>query len=126
MASVEPAQTKRADYPPPSSSPTGRAPPLVKPIVGDTLAVMAGIALLLVGMMLPLVGRAGVAAPHAMENRRAFGAALLCALGLSLAAAGVKWRRHRRAGDPPPWATTALALLCFFLWLALISGALGR
>jgi len=96
-----------------------------RPRVGDALSALAGVAFLLVCMLLPLVGKAGSVTPYAAQNRRTFETTLAATFALSLAATASKWARRRRDGSPAPRATTALAALCVLLWIALRGGWLA-
>jgi hypothetical protein len=95
------------------------------PVAGAILAVAAGIAFLLVGLLLPLVGKAGAATPYAGLNARSFETVLATALLLALAAASSKWLRRRRDGSPAPRVTMSLAAFCALLWIALRGGWLA-
>lgn len=92
---------------------------------GDALSVAAGLAFLLTCMLLPLVGKAGAVTPYAAQNRRTFETALAATFTLALAATFSKWSRRRRDGSPAPRATTALAVFCALLWIALRGGWLA-
>jgi len=98
---------------------------LVHPLTGNILAVLAGLAFMLVCMLLPLVGAAGSAVPYDRSNFRAFLAALLVALLLSASAAASKWVLHRQVGGPRPYASLLLTGLCGVLLLALLTGLLS-
>mgnify|MGYP000363989799 CR=1 FL=1 len=92
---------------------------------GDALSAAAGLSFLLTCLLLPLVGKAGAATPYAAQNRRTFASALAATFALALAATFSKWSRRRRDGSPAPRATTALAVFCALLWIALRGGWLA-
>lgn len=112
-----------------NESPPGAVPPRApwwaRPAFGDAVAIAAGVAFLVVCMLLPLVGKAGAVAAYAGENRRTFTAALATALALALAATALKWARRRYDDSPRPWVMMGLAALCALLWIALIGGWLA-
>ena len=99
-----------------------RYPPWAHPLTGSVLAVLSGLSLLLLGMLLPLVGKAGAATEHADANAATFGAALGAALLLSLSAAGSKLARRARDGSPLPRWSLGMAGFCLVLTLAFLAG----
>lgn len=92
--------------------------------VGNTLTVASGLAFLLVGMLLPLVGRAGAQTAYADRNAAVFVVALLGTGALSAAALASKLARRRIDGSPPPYASGALCGLCLLLLAAFLLGGL--
>jgi hypothetical protein len=94
------------------------------PVVGSSLTVLAGLAFMLVCMVLPLVGRAGMAAPHAAKNYWAFLTVLLVCMGLSVGAVYSKLMRRRLDGSPWPVFSPVLLALCVLLLGALLAGLL--
>lgn len=123
MQARPPTAASRNESSPSAARPL--APWWARPAFGDAVAIAAGVAFLLVGMLLPLVGKAGAVTPYADQNRRTFTAALAAALALALAATALKWARRRYDDSPRPWVMMGLAALCVLLWVALIGGWLA-
>ena len=98
---------------------------LQKPVVGSVLAVASGISFFCNCVMMPLVGRAGVKAPHAATNRLAF----LAVLGLTftLAALATWSKMLRRTDDKSPLPVWSLGLcaICAALFALLMTGRLA-
>jgi uncharacterized membrane protein YidH (DUF202 family) len=98
---------------------------LQKPVVGSVLAVAAGVSFFYNCVMMPLVGRAGSKAPHAVTNRLAF----LAVLGLTftLAALATWSKMLRRSGDksPLPYWSLGLCAVCVILFVLQMTGWLA-
>lgn len=113
------------------------------PVVGTVLTVAAALAFQFLCMVLPLVGKAGmfpqreyavrgmmnVPGPHGYdsyvtENRVAFLAVLLVALGLAAAATASKLMRRKIDGSPFPKLSAALCACCVGLLVAHVTGLL--
>jgi predicted transporter len=94
------------------------------PVTGSTLTVLSGLSFLLVCMLLPMVGLAGAATPHAAHNHQVFSTILLMTLALSGFAIASKVARRRRDQSPPPWFSMALGVVLALLWIALHAGLL--
>ncbi len=100
--------------------------------VGNALIVAAGIAFLLVCMMLPLVGPAAAygsgspgatTAEHFAKNQTAFVTMLLVTLALAAGATASQWMARRRSGNGPlPWAALSLDALCVAMLAAFAAG----
>ena len=99
-------------------------PLFTRPEVGTLLTVLSGLAFLFVCMVLPLVGKAGVATVHVRQNTVAFTAALLVTLVLAIAASWSKWERSRLDQSPRPYFSLILAGLSALLLVALVLGLL--
>lgn len=97
---------------------------LSRPETGNLITILAGLAFLVVCMILPLVGKAGVQTVHYRENLVAFSIALFAASALSILALRSKMIRRKLDGSPSPTFTLLLAALCGLLWLALLGGLL--
>lgn len=92
---------------------------------GSALAILSGLSFLFLCMVLPLVGRAGMSAPHAEKNFLTFLAVLLVSLALSLAATVSKFSRGKIDGSPAPKWSIGLSGLLGILLLCLFTGLLG-
>ena len=89
--------------------------------VGTTLTVVSGLSFLVVCMLLPLVGQAGVKTEFAAQNRVSFAAFCIFSLVLSLLAIGSKLSRRYIDGSPPPMSSIVLAILSTLLLIALFT-----
>lgn len=108
-----------------SSSQASGAPPFfTRPEVGTFLTVLSGLAFLFVCMILPLVGKAGVATEHVGQNTAAFTVVLVLTLALAVAASWSKWARSRLDQSPRPYFSLILAGLTVLLLLAQALGLL--
>lgn len=123
MKARSPTAASSNENPPDAAHP--RAPWWARPAFGNAFAIAAGVAFLVVCMLLPLVGKAGAVTSYADQNRRTFMTALAIALALALAATALKWARRRYDGSPRPWVMMGLAALCVLMWLALLGGWLA-
>ncbi|HMP89432.1 MAG TPA: hypothetical protein PJ991_04485 [Kiritimatiellia bacterium] len=97
---------------------------LVNPTVGNVLAILSGLAFLLVGMLLPLVGKAGAQTEHYVLNFITFMFFLLVACALSGLNLFVRLMRRKQDGSPYPKASLALCVACGVLLVSLIFGLL--
>lgn len=91
---------------------------------GTALTIAAGLSFLVVCMILPLVGKAGVQTVHASQNFNAFLVALLVSLVLSTGATVAKLARRHIDHSPLPWLSITLAGLCLLLLVSLALGLL--
>lgn len=98
---------------------------LHKPVVGDTLAVSAGLAFFFTCLLLPLVGRAGASVPHAGWNQLAFLSMLIFTLALSGAALYVKLIRRAADGSKRPYWSIGLCIACTLLLILQLTGLLA-
>ena len=86
------------------------------PALDNYLTIVAAVAFQFVVILLPLVGPAGSATPHATQNRLAWLGVLAIALALSGLAFFSKLQRRRQDGSPfPVWSTALLAGSLFFM-----------
>ncbi|HMP76386.1 MAG TPA: hypothetical protein PKE12_08835 [Kiritimatiellia bacterium] len=92
---------------------------------GTALTIAAGLAFLVVCMVLPLVGKAGVQTAHADRNHHAFLAVLLVSLVLSVAATVAKLARRHIDHSPAPHLSITLTALNLLLLVALLGGLLS-
>lgn len=97
---------------------------LVRPAVGTGLTIVGGLCFLLVCMILPLVGKAGVQTPHYFQNYIAFVLVLLLTIGTSGLAVYAKLERRKIDGSPKPLFSMIIAGSASFLFIALILGLL--
>lgn len=99
-------------------------PVLARPEVGTILTILSGLFFLLLGMLLPLVGKAGVQTPHYGKNFAMFLTILLITLVLS--GLSIKSKLDRRAIDqsPRPWLSIMIGTLSLLLLVALFTGLL--
>lgn len=97
---------------------------LAKPWFGTLLTTLSGLSFLLVCMILPLVGKAGVRTTYAAENQRAFLATLLVATFFAAAASWSKISRRHIDNSPLPMFSLILLALCLLLLVALFMGLL--
>ena len=119
--------------------PAGKAVPLAPepvfalPVVGNLLSIAAGLSVLFLCMILPLVGPAAMrgsgspgatAVPHARANFLMFLGVLLLSLALSVLAILSKMDRRKKDGSPLPIYTIGLLVLLLFLLIALLMGLL--
>jgi uncharacterized membrane protein SirB2 len=104
--------------------PVEEVPFFAQPLVGSALTVLSGLAFLFLCMILPLVGKAGAAVPHAPQNFVAFFAALVVSFVLAGAAVLSKLARRRHDQSPPPYFSMALCLVYTVLLVALLGGLL--
>jgi hypothetical protein len=93
-----------------------------QPQTGNTLTIVAAVLFQGVLMLLPLVGPAGQAVPHAGLNLLGFAAAVLLTLAMSLAAVYSKWLRRQQDGSPWPLWSTVLSGACLLLLVAALTG----
>lgn len=113
------------------------------PVVGTILTVAAGLAFQFLCMVLPLVGKAGMApereyavrgllnvpGPHGFDsyvgaNKITFVAVWCVAAGLALAAMLSKLQRRGKDGSPFPAFSTILLICCAVLMIAHVTGYL--
>ncbi len=106
------------------SEPEATTPFFSQPAVGSVLTVLSGLAFLFICMILPLVGKAGVATVHARENNIAFSAVLVLALVLAVLASISKLQRRRVDQSPRPYFSIVLAALAGLLMVAHVAGLL--
>ncbi|MGA1193407.1 MAG: hypothetical protein ACO398_00350 [Kiritimatiellia bacterium] len=97
---------------------------LVRPAVGTGLTIVSGLFFLLVCMILPLVGKAGIYTSHYAQNLAAFVFILLLTIASSGLAIYSKLERRKSDGSPLPYFSLMVAGLAILLFLALISGLL--
>ena len=106
------------------TEPEALTPLFFQPAVGTVLTVLSGLAFLFVCMILPLVGKAGVATVHAHENNLAFSAVLVLTLVLAILASISKLQRRRVDQSPLPYFSIVLASLAGLLLAAHVLGLL--
>lgn len=97
---------------------------LVRPAVGTGLTIASGLFFLVVCMILPLVGKAGVHTSHYLQNYLAFLVSLLLTAGTSGLAVYSKLERRKIDGSPLPYFSILVAALSVLLLLALLLGLL--
>jgi uncharacterized membrane protein YidH (DUF202 family) len=97
---------------------------LVRPAVGTGLTIVSGLFFLLVCMILPLVGKAGVQTPHYLQNYVIFLVVLLLTIGTSGLAVYAKLERRKTDGSPLPYFSMLVFGSGLLLFLALILGLL--
>jgi len=95
-----------------------------RPWVGTVFTVLSALSFLFLGMILPLVGRAGANRPYSHENFMAFLGVLLVSLLLALLAVFSKMQRRKVDKSPLPYGSFGLVAVCLFLLLALFTGLL--
>lgn len=95
---------------------------LIQPAVGSVLTVLSGLSFLLLCMMLPLVGKAGVVTVHYDKNFSLFVTVLVACSLLSVGALVSKRARSLRDGSPKPKLSLMLVGTCALIWSALITG----
>ncbi|MCF7848272.1 MAG: hypothetical protein K9M45_05420 [Kiritimatiellales bacterium] len=93
-----------------------------KPLIGNALAVAAGLSFFFLCMILPLVGPAGSKVEHAGQNKLAFTGVLLLTFLLAGAAAFSKMRRRAADGSPLPLWSLGLCVLCLLTFVVLMVG----
>jgi hypothetical protein len=93
-----------------------------RPQTGNYLTILAAAALQFNIILLPLVGPAGVNAPHATKNFIAFLAALSFTTLISALALYSKLRRKALDQSPMPKVSVAQCAVCLFLFYALFQG----
>jgi len=94
------------------------------PVVGSVFTVLSGLSFLILGMILPLVGRSGSDVPFARQNFLTFLGVALLALVLATMAVISKLERRKVDGSPLPYGSIGLCAICVFLLLALFAGLL--
>lgn len=94
------------------------------PAVGSALTVLSGLSLLFLCTILPLVGKAGAAAPHTQKNFVAFLGVLLLSFVLAGGAVLSKMARRKLDGSPLPAFSLGLCALYTVLLFALMTGLL--
>jgi len=92
------------------------------PQTGNYLTIAAAVALQFTVILLPLVGPAGVMAPHAQKNFYAFLAAISFTSLLSGLALFSKIRRMSVDHSPMPKISLALCMVCLWMYYALFRG----
>ena len=93
-------------------------------VVGNCLAIAAGVVMQFVIILLPLVGPAGSQTVHARANALSWLAVLALAAGLSGLAWWSKMQRRRVELGPFPWLSTGLLSLSGLFFLAFMTGIL--
>lgn len=106
------------------SQSTTQSSRLAQPEVGSLLTILSGLSFLVVCMILPLVGKAGVKTVHYQANWSAFAVALSVCTMFSVLAFRSKSIRSRIDGSPKPKLSALLVFFCGLLWIALLSGLL--
>ncbi|HNR93221.1 MAG TPA: hypothetical protein PKM67_06550 [Kiritimatiellia bacterium] len=96
-----------------------------KPAVGSLFTVLSALAFLVLCMVLPLVGQAGVATEYARQNFYTFMAVLAVCFVLAVLAVVSKLERRRLDESPLPYSSLGLCAVCILLFIALVSGMLG-
>lgn len=97
---------------------------LLRPQAGSTLTILSGLSFLVLCMLLPLVGKAGVETVHYGRNMAAFIAVLVLTALLSFLAVYSKVQRRKHDGSPRPFLSVAILGLCLLLLAALAAGLL--
>lgn len=98
---------------------------LANPMVGTVLTVASGVCFLSLGMILPLVGRAGAMTPYYGKNRLTFLLVALLTLVLAVLAVLSKLTRRKIDHSPLPVFSLLLSGLTLFLLLAFLAGLLA-
>ena len=93
--------------------------------IGTVLTVLSGLSFLLVCMILPLVGKAGLATSYAQKNKIAFVIVVVIATALAVLATLSKLARRKIDASPLPVFSLVLLLLCVLLIVALFAGLLS-
>lgn len=96
----------------------------LRPEVGTVFTILSGLAFLFVCMILPLVGKAGVATVHIRQNTIAFSAAVLVCLVLAALASWSKLKRRALDQSPLPLFSLGLCVVSILLLIALYGGLL--
>jgi len=104
--------------------PQAEVPYLVRPEFGSALTILSGLSFLLLSMLLPLVGKAGVKTAHYTINFSTFLIILLVTSGLSGLAIKAKLERRKLDGSPLPKFSILIFGLCVILLVALLLGLL--
>lgn len=94
------------------------------PWAGTLFTVMSGLSFMLVCMVLPLVGKAGMKTTYAAQNQRAFLVIVLVSLVLAALATFSKLARRKIDSSPLPLFSMILMALCILLLVALTFGLL--
>jgi hypothetical protein len=94
------------------------------PATGTTLFVLAALSFVIVCILLPMVGPAGAAAPHAAHNHQVYSIILIVALGFSALSIASKLARRRHDQSPLPWLPIGLCSILAFLLITLHAGLL--
>lgn len=97
---------------------------LVRPEFGTILTILSGLSFLLLGMLLPLVGKAGAKTSHYTANFTAFVFILLVTSALSGLAIKSKLERRKIDASPLPFFSFVIFGLCMLLLVALLLGLL--
>jgi len=121
----QPAKQRKEGKAPP---PPPRGPRFALPVVGNLFSIAAGLSVLVLCMILPLVGPAAMrgsgspgatAVSHARANFLTFLGVLLLSLALSALAIYSKMDRRKIDGSPLPLYTIGLFVLLLLLLIAL-------
>lgn len=80
---------------------------------GDLCSFLGALTAFFLCMILPLVGRAGMATVHATQNYVTFLGVLLLAIAFSALGWWSKTRRRKSDQSPYPWVSAGLT--CFYL-----------
>ncbi len=99
-------------------------PFIATPWAGTLFTVLSGLSFLLVCMVLPLVGKAGMQTTYAAQNQRAFLVIVMLSLILAALATYSKLARRKIDGSPLPLFSMILMALCLILLGALSVGLL--
>jgi fumarate reductase subunit D len=99
-------------------------PYIVRPEFGTALTILAGLSFLLLGMLLPLVGKAGAKTVHYATNFYVFLFILLVTSALSGLAIKAKLERRKIDCSPLPKFSILIFGLCVLLLVALLFGLL--
>jgi len=97
---------------------------LIKPETANILAILSGLSFLLLGMLLPLVGKAGAQTEHYTKNYITF--LFILILAATFSGLNLKSRIERRKldGSPFPRLSLGLCILCGVLFISLFAGLL--
>lgn len=96
-----------------------------KPAMGSFFTVLSALAFLVLCMVLPLVGQAGVATEYARQNFYTFLAVLTACFVLAVLAVLSKMERRKLDQSPLPYSSIGLCAICIALFIALVTGMLG-
>ena len=94
--------------------------------LGNRLTAVAAGLFFVICMLLPLVGKAGMATDHVGANVTTFLVFLLPALACAGLGLRIKWRAWKQGQDGVPWISGGLSALYALLLLALVTGLLAK
>lgn len=97
---------------------------LMQPWVGTLFTTLSALGLMLLGILLPLISKAGTVVSYSAKNTTVFAVALLLTLLCSGAAVAVNMKRRAVDGSPLPLVSLIICSVLVFIFGCFITGLL--